>query len=69
MTVALLQDKSTLPGVNGTYNNGFASIPTALLTPTYVTQSTLGNVVSAGIYTWKQICSGPAAGTSVCKSH
>lgn len=69
MTVALLQDKSVLPGVNGAYNNGFANIPTALLTPTYVTQSTLGNVVSAGIYTWKQICSGPAAGTSVCKSH
>jgi len=69
MTVALLQEKSPLPGVNGTYNNGYADIPTALLTPTYVTQSTLGNVVSAGIYTWKQICSGPAAGTSVCQAH
>ncbi len=69
MTVAAVEHKSPLPGVNGTYNNGFANIPTALLTPTYVTQSTLGNVVSAGIYTWNQICSGPAAGTSVCKSH
>lgn len=69
MTVALLEHKSTLPGVNSTYNNGYANIPTALLTPTYVTASTLGNVVSAGIYTWKQICSGAAAGTTVCKSH
>ena len=69
MTVAAVERKSPLPGVNGTYNNGFANIPTALLTPTYVTQSTLANVVSAGIYTWNQICSGPAAGTSVCKSH
>jgi D-xylose transport system substrate-binding protein len=69
MTVAAVQHKSALPGVNSTYNNGYAKIPTALLTPTYVTQSTLGNVVSAGIYTWKQICGGPAAGTAVCKSH
>lgn len=69
MTVAAVQHKSTLPGVNSTYYNGYAKIPTALLTPTYVSQSTLGNVVSAGIYTWKQICSGPAAGTAVCKSH
>ncbi len=69
MTVAAVEHKSALPGVNSTYNNGYAKIPTALLTPTYVTQSTLGNVVSAGIYTWNQICSGPAAGTSVCKSH
>ncbi len=69
MTVAAVEHKSTLPGVNSTYSNGYAKIPTALLTPTYVSQSTLGNVVSAGIYTWKQICSGPAAGTAVCKSH
>jgi D-xylose transport system substrate-binding protein len=69
MTVAAIQGKPTLPGVNGTYNNGYASIPTALLTPTYVSQSTLGNVVSAGIFTWQQICGGPAAGTAVCKSH
>jgi D-xylose transport system substrate-binding protein len=69
MTVAAIEHKSTLPGVNSTYYNGYAKIPTALLTPTYVTESTLGNVVSAGIYTWKQICSGPAAGTAVCKSH
>jgi D-xylose transport system substrate-binding protein len=69
MTVAAIQHKTPLPGVNGTYNNGFASIPTALLTPTYVAQSTLGNVVSAGIFKWGQICSGPAVGTSVCKSH
>jgi D-xylose transport system substrate-binding protein len=69
MTVATIERKSTLPGVNSTYYNGYAKIPTALLSPTYVSQSTLGNVVSAGIYTWKQICSGPAAGTAVCKSH
>src|SRR6266568_466727 len=69
MTVAAVEHKSALPGVNSTYNNGYAKIPTALLTPTYVTESTLGNVVSAGIYTWKQVCGGPAAGTAVCKSH
>ena len=69
MTVALLQGKTTLPGVNGTFNNGYANIPTALLTPTYVNEATLGNVVTAGIFTWKQICTGPAAETSVCKSH
>ena len=69
MTVAAIEHKSKLPGVNSTYNNGYANIPTALLKPAYVTRSTLGNVVSAGIYTWKQICSGPAAGTAVCKSH
>jgi D-xylose transport system substrate-binding protein len=68
MAVAAIEHKSPLPGVNGTYNNGYANIPTALLTPTYVNASTLGNVVTAGIYTWSQICSGPAAGTSVCKS-
>jgi D-xylose transport system substrate-binding protein len=69
MAVAAIEHKSPLPGVNGTYNNGYANIPTALLTPTYVNQSTLGNVVTAGIFTWSQICSGPASGTSVCKSH
>ena len=69
MTVALLEHKSTLPGVNSTYNNGYANIPTALLTPTYVTQATLGNVVTAGIYTWTQICTGAVAATTVCKSH
>lgn len=69
MAVAAIEHMSPLPGVNGTYNNGYANIPTALLTPTYVTESTLGNVVTAGIFSWNQICSGPAAGTSVCQSH
>ena len=69
MAVGAMEHRYLLPGVNGTYNNGYANIPTALLTPTYVTQSTLGNVVAAGIFSWSQICSGPAAGTSVCKSH
>jgi D-xylose transport system substrate-binding protein len=69
MAVASIEHRFPLPGVNGTYNNGYANIPTALLTPLYVTQSTLGNVVTAGVFTWKQICSGPAAGTSVCESH
>ena len=69
MAVAAIEHKPTLPGVDGTYNNGFANIPTALLTPTYVNATTLGNVVTAGIFSWNQICSGPAAGTSVCKSH
>jgi D-xylose transport system substrate-binding protein len=69
MTAALIEHKSQLPGVNGTYNNGYANIPTALLTPTYVSTDTLGSVVSAGIFTWKQICGGPAAGTAVCKAH
>jgi D-xylose transport system substrate-binding protein len=68
MTVAAIEHK-TLPGVNGTYNNGYANIPTALLKPTYVTAQTLGNVVSAGVYTWKQICSGPAVNSAVCKAH
>ena len=69
MAVGAMEHRYLLPGVNGTYNNGYANIPTALLTPTYVTQSTLGNVVAAGIFSWSQICSGPATGTSVCKSH
>jgi D-xylose transport system substrate-binding protein len=68
MTVAAIEGKKQLPGVNSTYENGYEKVPTALLTPTYVTAKTLGNVVNAGIYTWKQICSGPAADTSVCKA-
>jgi D-xylose transport system substrate-binding protein len=69
MTVAAIKQQSPLPGVNSVYNNGYAKIPTALLTPTYITTATLGDVVSAGIFTWKQICGGPAAGTAVCKAH
>jgi D-xylose transport system substrate-binding protein len=69
MTVAAIEHNPRLPGINGSYDNGFSNIPTALLTPTYVSASTLGNVVSAGIYTWSQICSGAAAATSVCNSH
>jgi D-xylose transport system substrate-binding protein len=69
MAVGAIEHRFPLPGVNGTYSNGFSDIPTALLTPLYVNQSTLGNVVTAGIFSWSQICSGPAAGTSVCQSH
>jgi D-xylose transport system substrate-binding protein len=68
ITVAAIEHKP-LPGINGTYYNGYAKIPTALLKPTYVTASTLGRVVAAGTYTWKQICSGPAVNTPVCKAH
>ena len=67
LTVAAIEHKQ-LPDINGVYNNGYAKVPTALLTPTYVTTKNISAVVSAGIWTWKQICTGPAATTAVCKA-
>ncbi len=68
LTVAAIEQKH-LPDINSTYQNGYAKIPTALLVPTYVNANSLSKLVTGGVYTWKQICTGPAAGTAVCKSH
>ncbi len=61
------------PPVNGSINNGAMDVPTALLNVEYIhleegvdVASIIQPVVDAGIFTWEQICTGPAAETETC---
>lgn len=56
-------------------NNGTDDIPTAFLPATYIhlekgvdPGTIVQKVVDLGMFTWKQICTGPAAATPTCKS-
>jgi len=34
-----------------------------------IDKSNVGDVVKAGVWTWKDICTGPVAKTDTCKQH
>lgn len=63
------------PPISTTINNGAMDVPTALLNVEYIhleegvdVASIIQPVVDAGIFTWEQICTGPAAETDTCKT-
>jgi D-xylose transport system substrate-binding protein len=55
--------------INGEFDNGFAKIPTAYIDVEMIDKSSVGDVVKAGVWTWKDICTGPVAKTDACKQH
>lgn len=53
--------------VNETFANGFGDIPTASLAVThFLVDDIQAVVVDGGIFTWEEICTGPAVGTATC---
>jgi D-xylose transport system substrate-binding protein len=54
--------------VNGKVNNEFMDVPAVLLPVENITIDNLGEVVSKGVWTWKEICQG-IENTEVCKAN
>jgi D-xylose transport system substrate-binding protein len=52
--------------VNEVFDNGFGEIPTASLAVQHFLVDAIQQVVDEGIFTWEEICTGPAEGTDVC---
>lgn len=72
---ALLGQAPPEPPISTTINNGAMDVPTALLNVDYIhledgvdVGDIIQPVVDAGIFTWEQICTGPAAETATCKA-
>jgi len=55
--------------INGEFDNGYAKIPTAFIDVTMIDASNIGEVVKAGVWSWSDICTGPAANTQTCKDN
>ena len=74
LTMAALRGENPPePPISTTVNNGFMDVPTALLSVEYIhledgvdVASIIQPVVDAGIFSWEDICTGPAAGTETC---
>ncbi len=70
LVVASLENKKPDDGlVNGEFDNGFAKVPAAFVDVTMIDKSNVGDVVKAGVWSWKDICDGPAAKTADCVAH
>jgi D-xylose transport system substrate-binding protein len=69
LVVATLQHKKPDGVVNGDFDNGFAKVPAAFADVTMIDKSNVGDVVKAGVWTWKEICTGPASKTAECVAH
>ncbi|WP_062118010.1 ABC transporter substrate-binding protein [Aureimonas sp. AU40] len=54
--------------VNGKVNNQFMDVPAILLPVENITKDNLGEVVTKGVWTWKEICQGIES-TEVCKAN
>ncbi|KQS71767.1 sugar ABC transporter substrate-binding protein [Rhizobium sp. Leaf371] len=68
--VASILDGKGVPQdlVNGKVNNQFMDVPAILLPVENITKDNLGEVVTKGIWTWKEICQGIES-TEVCKAN
>lgn len=74
LTIAALRGEAPPePPISTTVNNGFMDVPTALLNVEYIhleegvdVASIIQPVVDAGIFTWEEICTGPASDTETC---
>ncbi len=53
--------------INGEFDNGFMKVPTGYLDVVNIDKSNVGAVVEAGVWTWKDICTGEAAAVPECK--
>jgi D-xylose transport system substrate-binding protein len=54
--------------VNGTINNQHMDVPASLLPVQNITTDNMSEVVSKGVWTWKEICQGIES-TAVCKAN
>jgi D-xylose transport system substrate-binding protein len=54
--------------INGKVNNDMMDVPAAFLPVNNVTLKNIGDVVEAGIYTWKEICQGGEK-TEICRKN
>ncbi len=76
ITIAAIKGQSPPADlVKDVVDNGGAKVPTAKLGSTLIhlqkgkdPGAVVQQAVDLGIFTWKQICTGPAAGTPTCKS-
>ena len=68
-TAALLAGKG-LPKeiVNGTVNNQFMDVPAIFLPVSNITKDNIGDVVTAGVWKWAEICQG-IEDTEICKKN
>ncbi|TAK31015.1 MAG: sugar ABC transporter substrate-binding protein [Chloroflexota bacterium] len=53
--------------VNDQFDNEFMKVPAARLPAVNITIDNVGDVVKAGMWTWDDLCKGPAANTKTCK--
>lgn len=69
VTAALVAGEG-VPGdlVNGVVNNQFMDVPAVFLPVSNITLDNLGDVVTAGVWTWAEICQG-IEDTQVCKDN
>jgi D-xylose transport system substrate-binding protein len=54
--------------INGKVNNKFMDVPASFLPVKNITRDNLADVVTAGVWTWAEICKG-IEDTEVCKNH
>jgi D-xylose transport system substrate-binding protein len=70
LTVQLLKNgKINKSDIDGSVDNGFMKpgVPAAFLPVQDLHADTVATLVKDGVWTWKQICTGPAAATATCK--
>ncbi len=53
--------------INNEFDNGFMKVPTGFLDVVSIDKTNVGAVVEAGVWTWKDICTGEAATVPECK--
>jgi len=69
VTASILDGKGVPKDVvNGIVNNQYMDVPASLLPIDNITADNLSEVVSKGVWTWKEICQG-VENTAVCKAH
>jgi D-xylose transport system substrate-binding protein len=70
LTTQLLKSgKINKSDIDGYVDNGFMKpgVPAVFLPVQNLHAATVGTLVKDGVWTWKQICTGPAAATAICK--
>jgi D-xylose transport system substrate-binding protein len=70
LTTQLLKNgKINKSDIDGYVDNGFMKpgVPAVFLPVQNLHADTVGTLVKDGVWTWKQICTGPAAATATCK--
>jgi len=55
--------------INGDFDNGFEKVPTAYIDVEMIDKSNVGDVVKSGVWSWSDICKGPAAKSDTCKEN
>lgn len=67
LVVAAVTGEAPADGLlNETFDNGFGEIPTASLAVTHFLVDDIQDIVDEGLFTWEEICTGPAEGTPTC---